>query len=176
MYFLLSHQPNVIKSMQEKFESHIQQVGTQYVTDKERLRNPVEFITGLFAMKKKYDLIVVKSFYNNEEFWKALNSAFEKVTNTQKRMAEYLSLFLDYKIRTAKDNENIEEHFDNAMVLFKYMQDKDIFESYYKIHLSKRLLMSRSEDSIKDIERLFVAKLKVTNNLKLMVSIACLWL
>jgi cullin 3 len=76
-------------------------------------------------------------------------------------MAEYLSLFLDYKIRTAKENENLEEPFENAMVLFKYMQDKDIFESYYKIHLSKRLLMTRSDDSIRDIERLFVAKLKL---------------
>jgi cullin 3 len=44
------------------------------------------------------------------------------------------------------------------MVLFRYLQEKDVFEKYYKQHLSKRLLSGRPVSD--DAERSLLVKLK----------------
>lgn len=33
---------------------------------------------------------------------------------------------------------------EKVIVIFRYLQDKDVFENFYKTHLSKRLLGGRS--------------------------------
>ena len=43
-------------------------------------------------------------------------------------------------------------------MLFRYLQEKDVFEKYYKQHLAKRLLGGRSVSD--DAERSMIAKLK----------------
>jgi cullin 3 len=48
---------------------------------------------------------------------------------------------------------------DKTITVFRYLTDKDIFERYYKTHLSKRLLLGRSISD--DAERGMLAKLKV---------------
>jgi len=45
------------------------------------------------------------------------------------------------------------------MMLFRFIQEKDVFEKYYKQHLAKRLLLGRSVSD--DAERNMIAKLKV---------------
>lgn len=45
------------------------------------------------------------------------------------------------------------------MVLFKFLEDKDIFERFYKQHLAKRLLFDRSISD--ESEKVMIAKLKV---------------
>jgi len=47
---------------------------------------------------------------------------------------------------------------EKAMVLFKFLQEKDVFERYYKIHLSKRLLLDKSISD--DSEKSMISKLK----------------
>lgn len=46
-----------------------------------------------------------------------------------------------------------------VVMLFRYLQEKDVFEKYYKSHLSKRLLGGRSVSD--DGERSMITKLKV---------------
>ena len=45
------------------------------------------------------------------------------------------------------------------MVLFRYLQEKDVFERYYKQHLAKRLLLNKSLSD--DSEKNMITKLKV---------------
>ena len=47
---------------------------------------------------------------------------------------------------------------DKVMMLFRYLQEKDIFEKYYKQHLAKRLLSGRTVSD--DAERSLLVKLK----------------
>jgi cullin 3 len=56
-------------------------------------------------------------------------------------------------------DREIETNLDKAMVLFKFLEDKDVFERYYKQHLAKRLLFDRSASD--DQERSMIGKLKV---------------
>jgi cullin 3 len=46
------------------------------------------------------------------------------------------------------------------MVLFRYLQEKDMFERYYKQHLAKRLLLNKSLSY--DSEKGMISKLKVS--------------
>lgn len=56
----------------------------------------------------------------------------------------------------------MESFLDKALMLFKVLQEKDVFEKYYKQHLSYRLLgnMSVSEDT----EKSMVLRLKVKSS------------
>jgi hypothetical protein len=47
-----------------------------------------------------------------------------------------------------------------VVIIFRYIRDKDVFESFYKSHLQKRLLGNRSLSS--DMERSMITKLKVS--------------
>ncbi|CAM1154344.1 CUL3 (predicted) [Pycnogonum litorale] len=52
----------------------------------------------------------------------------------------------------------IESVLDKTMVLFRFLQEKDVFEWYYKQHLAKRLLFNKSVSD--DSEKNMISKLK----------------
>ena len=60
-----------------------------------------------------------------------------------------------FKGATERD---VERQLDQVILIFRYLNDKDVFEAYYKQHLAKRLLHARSMPS--DAERSMLAKLK----------------
>ena len=47
---------------------------------------------------------------------------------------------------------------EDILTLFQFIEDKDVFERYYKTHLAKRLLLGRSASD--DAERSMISKLK----------------
>ncbi len=53
----------------------------------------------------------------------------------------------------------MDQVLNNVISLFRFLADKDVFEKYYKQHLSKRLLGNNSVSE--DSERLMIAKLKM---------------
>lgn len=55
--------------------------------------------------------------------------------------------------------QEIESVLDKTMVLFRFLQEKDVFERYYKNHLAKRLLLNKSVSD--DSEKNMISKLKV---------------
>lgn len=55
--------------------------------------------------------------------------------------------------------QEIETILDKTMVLFRFLQEKDVFERYYKQHLAKRLLLNKSVSD--DSEKSMISKLKV---------------
>lgn len=59
--------------------------------------------------------------------------------------------------------QEIEGILDKTMVLFRFLQEKDVFERYYKQHLAKRLLLNKSVSD--DSEKNMISKLKVRKNL-----------
>jgi len=54
---------------------------------------------------------------------------------------------------------DIELVLDKAMFFFRFLQEKDVFERYYKQHLAKRLLLNKSDSY--DYEKNMISKLKV---------------
>lgn len=102
-----------------------------------------------------------KSFNGDKEFLKMIAKDFEYFINKNSRSPEYLSLFIDDKLKKGvkgMTEQEIETLLDKTMVLFRYLQEKDLFERYYKQHLAKRLLMNKSMSD--DSEKNMISKLK----------------
>ncbi|EPS73775.1 hypothetical protein M569_00979 [Genlisea aurea] len=161
MYSLFRRVPDGLSTIRDVMTTHIRDTGKQLVTDPEKSKNPVEFVESLLDKRDKYDKIISTAFGNDKTFQNALNSSFEYFINLNPRSPEYISLFVDDKLRKGlkgvKEDE-IEIILDKVMMLFRYLQEKDVFEKYYKQHLAKRLLSGKTVSD--DAERSLIVKLK----------------
>lgn len=111
--------------------------------------------------KIKHNKIISLAFSNDKMFQNALNSSFEYFINLNPRSPEFISLFVDDKLRkglNGMSEEDVEMVLDKVMMLFRFLQEKDVFEKYYKQHLSKRLLSGKTVSD--DAERSLIVKLK----------------
>ncbi|KAK4760444.1 hypothetical protein SAY87_005337 [Trapa incisa] len=161
MYTLFRRVSNGLLTIREVMTSHIREIGKQLVTDPEKLKDPVEFVQRLLDEKDKYDSIINLAFSNDKMFQNALNSSFEYFINLNARSPEFISLFVDDKLRKGLKGvteEDVEVILDKVMMLFRYLQEKDVFEKYYKQHLAKRLLSGKTVSD--DAERSLIVKLK----------------
>ncbi|GLT36168.1 hypothetical protein SLA2020_105630 [Shorea laevis] len=161
MYSLFRRVPSGLVLIRDVMTSYIRETGKQLVTDLERLKDPVDFVQRLLDIKDKYDKIIGSAFSNDKTFQNALNSSFEYFINLNSRSPEYISLFVDDKLRKGLkgvSEEDVEIILDKVMMLFRYLQEKDVFEKYYKQHLAKRLLSGKTVSD--DAERSLIVKLK----------------
>ena len=72
-------------------------------------------------------------------------------------LAKYVSVLLQKSKNIAKDDE-LEDTLNQCMIVFKYIEDKDVFQKFYSGLLAKRLVnhMSASDDA----EASMISKLK----------------
>ncbi|KQK01936.1 cullin-3A [Brachypodium distachyon] len=161
MYTLFRRVPDGLSTIRDMMTSYLRETGKQLVTDPERLKDPVEFVQCLLNEKDKHDKIIHVAFGNDKTFQNALNSSFEFFINLNNRSPEFISLYVDDKLRKGlkgATEEDVEAILDKVMMLFRYLQEKDVFEKYYKQHLAKRLLSSKTVSD--DAERSMIVKLK----------------
>ncbi|KAM7511351.1 hypothetical protein LguiB_010226 [Lonicera macranthoides] len=161
MFGLFRRVPNGLLLIRDVMTSHLRETGKQLVTDPERLKDPVDFVQRLLDEKDKHDKIINLAFNNDKTFQNALNSSFEFFINLNPRSPEFISLFVDDKLRRGLkgvSEEDVEIVLDKVMMLFRYLQEKDVFEKYYKQHLAKRLLSGKTVSD--DAERSLIVKLK----------------
>jgi cullin 3 len=161
MYALFRRVHDGLSTIRDVMTSYLRETGKQLVTDPERLKDPVEFVQCLLNEKDKHDKIISVAFGNDKTFQNALNSSFEYFINLNNRSPESISLYVDDKLRKGlkgASEEDVEVILDKVMMLFRYLQEKDIFEKYYKQHLAKRLLSSKTV--FDDSERSMIVKLK----------------
>lgn len=161
MYSLFKRLDEGLNMIRKIMGEHLKTAGSALVQDPESTKDPVDFVHRLLAMKDKYDRIIAVSFNNDKTFQNVLNHSFESFINLSQRSPEYISLFMDDKLRKGlkgMSEDDIEGVLDKVMMLFRYLQEKDVFEKYYKQHLAKRLLSGRTTSD--DAERSLLVKLK----------------
>ncbi|GLC32977.1 Cullin-3A [Pleodorina starrii] len=155
------HVDNGLATVRNMLCEHVKEVGRALVTDPERTKDPVEYVQALLDMRDKYEKIITQAFSDDKTFRNALNQAFEHFVNLNPRSPEFISLFIDDKLRRGikgLSDTDVEGVLDKVMALFRYLQEKDVFEKYYKQHLAKRLLSGRTTSD--DAERNLLVKLK----------------
>jgi len=148
---------DALEGMPEVFFNHLKEVGKSLAMNE----NSTHFIEDLFAFKEKYDAILTKAFDGNRLLESQCNQAYQFVANVNPRAAEYLSLYLDQIMRKPSKEmtgDDLDVVFNKTMGLFRLFHEKDVFETYYRRHLSKRLLNKRSASD--DSERAFISKLR----------------
>jgi hypothetical protein len=84
----------------------------------------------------------------------------EAVVNVDERCSQFLAHYSDDLMKQKKQDtdEEMNKKLDSIVSLFRFLQDKDIFESFYKTKLANRLLQQRSTSS--DNEKAMISKLK----------------
>ncbi|XP_073216029.1 cullin-3 isoform X3 [Lepidochelys kempii] len=161
MYKLFSRVPNGLKTMCECMSSYLREQGKALVSEEGEGKNPVDYIQGLLDLKSRFDRFLQESFNNDRLFKQTIAGDFEYFLNLNSRSPEYLSLFIDDKLKKGVKGlteQEVETILDKAMVLFRFMQEKDVFERYYKQHLARRLLTNKSVSD--DSEKNMISKLK----------------
>jgi mRNA-degrading endonuclease YafQ of YafQ-DinJ toxin-antitoxin module len=90
-----------------------------------------------------------------------VKNAFETFINQNEKTAMSLVYYLDDQFKKdfkGMSESEINDRLDKVIQIFRYLQDKDIFEGFYKNSLAKRLLDQKS--SPEEAEKLLVLKLK----------------
>lgn len=161
MYKLFCRVPDGLRTMCDCISAYLREQGKALVTEDENGTNAITFIQSLLDLKDRFDHFLHESFSNDRLFKQMISSDFEHFINLNPKSPEYLSLFIDDRLRKGvkgMSEQEIENVLDKSMVLFRFLQEKDVFERYYKQHLAKRLLLNKSVSD--DSEKNMISKLK----------------
>ncbi|XP_057545194.1 cullin-4-like [Amaranthus tricolor] len=150
---------NALESLRQAISSYIRKTGQAIVIDEEKDK---DMVSCLLEFKAAVDKIWEESFSKNESFGNTMKDSFEYLINLrQNRSAELIAKFLDEKLRAGNkgtSEEELEGTLDKVLVLFRFIQGKDVFEAFYKKDLAKRLLLGKSASI--DAEKSMISKLK----------------
>ncbi|XP_047105774.1 cullin-3 [Schistocerca piceifrons] len=161
MYKLFNRVTDGLKTMADCVSQYLREQGKALVQEEEGGTNAINFVQNLLDLKDRFDHFLHNSFNNYKIFKQMIASDFEHFLNLNPKSPEYLSLFIDDKLKKGvkgMTEQEIEMVLDKTMVLFRFLQEKDVFERYYKQHLAKRLLLNKSVSD--DSEKNMISKLK----------------
>ncbi|XP_055371846.1 cullin-3 isoform X3 [Condylostylus longicornis] len=162
MYKLFSRlKEDGLKTIVDAVSTYLREQGKLLVKEEENGTNPITFVQNLLDLKDRFDHFLYHSFNNDRIFKNMISSDFEHFLNLNSKSPEYLSLFIDDKLKKGgkgMSEQEIELILDKTMVLFRFLLEKDVFERYYKTHLAKRLLLNKSVSD--DFEKNMISKLK----------------
>ncbi|KAF5287723.1 hypothetical protein FQA39_LY15743 [Lamprigera yunnana] len=163
MYKLFGRVADGLKTMADCVSHYLREQGKALVQEEEHQppTNAITFVQSLLDLKDRFDHFLINSFASDKIFKQMIASDFEHFLNLNPKSPEYLSLFIDDKLKKGvkgMSEQDIEQVLDKSMVLFRFLQEKDVFERYYKQHLAKRLLLNKSVSD--DWEKNMISKLK----------------
>ncbi|KAF9292151.1 Cullin-3 [Mortierella alpina] len=174
MFRLFSRVPKGGRELQDGVAEHIKECGKAINTNVKASAEGAEkgalagvtlalrWVQEVLDLKERFDTILVSAFGKDKSFETAINSAFEQFINLNPKAPEFMSLFIDNKLKKdfkGKSDDEVDSILNKTTTLFRFLSDKDIFERYYKQHLSNRLLHGKSLSD--ETERGMIAKLKV---------------
>lgn len=172
MYSLIARIPDGLKELKLVLEEHIQTQGTQAIAKCGEAANsdPKAYVQTILEVHKKYNALVLMAFNNDNGFVAALDKACGKFINTNavtiaskstskspELLAKYCDLLLKKSSKNPEEAE-LEDTLNQVMVVFKYIEDKDVFQKFYSKMLAKRLVHHTSASD--DAEASMISKLK----------------
>ncbi|KAF2687674.1 Cullin-domain-containing protein [Lentithecium fluviatile CBS 122367] len=124
----------------------------------------IKWVEDVLVLKDKFDKVWRDSFQSDNLLQTAMTRSFADFINsaTFPRSSEYISLFIDENMKKGikgKTETEIDIMLEKAIILLRYVQDKDLFERYYKKHLCRRLLMNKSISN--EVEKQMISKMKM---------------
>ena len=130
--------------------------------------DPKSYVDALLAVYNKYSDLVSTAFRGEPRFVASLDKACREFVNNNaactgatnkspELLARYCDSLLRKSSKTAEDAET-ELLLNSVMVVFKFVDDKDVFQKFYSKHLAKRLVNGLSSSG--DSEESMISKLK----------------
>ncbi|KAG7447775.1 Cullin-domain-containing protein [Guyanagaster necrorhizus] len=172
MYALLSRISGGLDPLRKRFEVHVKQAGLSAISKLVGEGSAVDvdpkiYVDALLEVHQKNSETVARCFQGEVGFAAILDKACEGFVNrnaatgsSSTRSPELLAKHADMLLRKINKmaEGDLESALNRVMVLFKYLEDKDAFQTFYTTKLSKRLIqgVSASDES----EASMVSKLK----------------
>ena len=171
MYRLLQRIQGGLDPLRTRFETHVRKAGEDAVekvaADGESLE-PKIYVDALLEVHSRYASLVNEAFAGESEFVRSLDSACKEFVNRNKicststtRSPELLAKYSDNLLkRSAKNAEeaDLENMLTQIMTVFKFIEDKDVFQKFYSRMLAKRLVHTNSASEEAEIS--MIGKLK----------------
>ncbi|CAD5227534.1 unnamed protein product [Bursaphelenchus okinawaensis] len=163
MFHLCENVDGALDDLRKLLETHVEKVGRAAIAQcaTTAFQDPKQYVNIILGVHKKYDELVTKSFRADTGFVQSMDKAFTSFINknkitemakSQTKSPELLARCCDMLLRkSAKNPEDreLEELLNQVMVVFKYIDDKDVFQKFYSKFLAKRLVneLSSSEEA-----------------------------
>ena len=171
MYRLLARIADGLVPLRTKFEAHVRKSGLASVekvaVDGDNL-DPKIYVDALLTVHTQYQKLVDEAFAGESEFVRSLDNACKEFVNRNKvcksgttkspeLLAKYTDALLKKSAKSAEEAD-LENMLTQIMTVFKYIEDKDVFQKFYSRMLAKRLVHSSSASD--DAETSMISKLK----------------
>ncbi|CAL2044162.1 hypothetical protein CAEBREN_07404 [Caenorhabditis brenneri] len=150
-----------LKVLLKAVSEYLTETGTNIVKNEDLLKNPVSFVNELLQLKDYFSSLLTTAFSDDRDFKNRFQHDFESFLNSNRQSPEFVALYMDDMLRSGLkcvSDAEMDNKLDNVMILFRYLQEKDVFEKYFKQYLAKRLLLDKSCSD--DVEKALLAKLK----------------
>jgi cullin 1 len=175
MFELVSRIPDGLGKFMGLLERHIEEVGLGQIEklgagaiNTEGIQNdPKIYVQTILEVHRKFESLVIRAFKREKGFVGSLDRACTKFINKNKAastaskspelLAKYCDTLLKKSSKNPEDAE-LEETLNQIMTVFKYIEEKDVFQSFYSKMLAKRLVQAQSASD--DAEASMISKLK----------------
>uniref|UniRef100_A0AAY5KE94 Cullin-1 n=1 Tax=Esox lucius TaxID=8010 RepID=A0AAY5KE94_ESOLU len=172
MYNLVSRITDGLGELKKLLETHIHNQGLAAIEKcgEAALNDPKVYVQTTLNVHKKYNALVMSAFNNDAGFVAALdkacgrfinNNAVTKMAQSSSKSPELLARHCDSLLKKSSKNPEeaeLEDTLNQVMVVFKYIEDKDVFQKFYAKMLAKRLVHQNSASD--DAEASMISKLK----------------
>ncbi|KAI1288072.1 Cullin-2 [Halotydeus destructor] len=167
MYKLLKPIESGLSVLVQEVQQHVTRLGLTAVSNLAGENVPQMFVENVLSVHKK-NLAMIKEVFNGDQlFVGALDKACAAVINHRRnsklpcRSPELLARYCDSLLKkTARgfSESEIDDKLAQSITVFKYIDDKDVFQKFYAKMLAKRLIHSQSISM--DSEESMINKLK----------------
>ncbi|KAN0060623.1 ubiquitin ligase (cullin) of SCF [Thecaphora frezii] len=172
IYTLMSRIPEGLEPLRQSFEAHVKRVGLaaveKVVGESPEALEPGAYVYALLEAHRKNLETANASFRAEAGFLAALDKACRDFVNRNKAtgtstskspelLAKHADALLKKSNKTTQE-ASLEDALNEVMVVFKYIEDKDVFQKFYSKMLAKRLVNFASASD--DAEANMISRLK----------------
>ncbi|KAJ3257177.1 hypothetical protein HK103_004875 [Boothiomyces macroporosus] len=167
MYDIFKRVPTGHPEMRQALAAYIKELGRQIPSPESaekssKSNSTIKWVEAMLQLNMKFENLLTTCFNNDTLFEADINSAMQTVVNGCQESPEYVSLYMDHILRQ-QNKGKLDEDFnivaDKSIAIFRFLQEKDRFERYYKQHLAKRMLQVKINNE--DSEKILLSKLKL---------------
>uniref|UniRef100_A0A673ZRW5 Cullin-2 n=1 Tax=Salmo trutta TaxID=8032 RepID=A0A673ZRW5_SALTR len=166
MYTLLRAVSSGLPHMIQELQVHIHDEGIRATSNLSQENMPTLFVESVLEVHSKFVQLINTVLNGDQHFMSALDKALTSVVNHREPksickapelLAKYCDNLLKKSAKGMTENE-VEDKLTSFITVFKYIDDKDVFQKFYARMLAKRLIhgLSLSMDS----EEAMINKLK----------------
>uniref|UniRef100_A0A5S6QKD0 Cullin-5 n=1 Tax=Trichuris muris TaxID=70415 RepID=A0A5S6QKD0_TRIMR len=168
MFLLLKPLEKGLNEMIHEYESHIRKVCLSRISNLKGENVADSFVDEILKVYDKYNYQIEEIFNGHHDFTGAFDRACLQAVNYKDgssdcvKAAEWLAKYTDKLLRKNQKNKadkDLEIAFSKAVVVLRYVDEKDLFRKAYGMYLAKRLISGTSVSLT--AEEIMIARLKV---------------